>query len=110
MFFNHKRDVQVADESRPLLQINMSGKRANGKFTERNAAISISFPRDTKDRIDEVVTLIGIPAMEMLVVLPHILATVQIKKRDDFVNRGLPTVRYLWINHLSTSLSSPLSL
>ena len=66
IFFNRKRDVRVADESRPLLQINMSGKRAYGQFVERDAAITICFPRATKDRIDEVCTFMDTSVSDFL--------------------------------------------
>jgi len=64
-FFFRKKDERAADESGPLLQINLSGRPYNA-YSDRDTAIKLWLPESVKDRLNEVCTYIDTSISDFL--------------------------------------------
>lgn len=65
-FFFRKKDDRKADEGKPLLQINLSGRAYGRDFSGRDASIKLWLPPSIKDRLDEVCTYIDTSVSDFL--------------------------------------------
>lgn len=65
-FYFRKKDTRQADEGKPLLQINLSGRPYGRDYADRDAAIKLWLPPSTKERLEEVCTYIDTSISDFL--------------------------------------------
>ncbi len=64
-FFFRKKDDRKAEEGKPLLQINLSGRPYNS-YSERDTCIKLWLPESIKERLNEVSTYIDTSISDFL--------------------------------------------